>query len=152
MQAQDNLDQALQYGNLSSCRRKFLLGYFNEDYTETNCGNCDRCIEFEALEPAELKTKKSKSTKKTSTSTARASTPTGDYDTDLFELLRQIRMRESKRLKVPPYIVFGDKALRGMAESKPQTDDAFLKINGVGDKKLKKFGAVFMEAIQEHEG
>jgi ATP-dependent DNA helicase RecQ len=152
MQAQDNLDQSLQYGKLESCRRKFLLGYFNEDYMQENCGNCDRCIEFETLEPATLKTKKSTGTKKTSTSTTRASAPAGDYDTDLFEVLRQLRMRESQRLKVPPYIVFGDKSLRDMCQNKPQTDEAFLKINGVGDKKLKKFGAVFMEAIQEHEG
>jgi ATP-dependent DNA helicase RecQ len=46
--------------------------------------------------------------------------------------------------------VFGDKSLRDMAQNKPQTDTAFLKINGVGDKKLKKFGAVFMEAIEEY--
>jgi len=27
----------------------------------------------------------------------------------------------------------------------------FLNINGVGDKKLKKFGEVFMAAVREHE-
>jgi len=150
-QAQDNLEQALQYGKLPSCRRKFLLSYFNEDYTEVNCGNCDRCIEFETLEPATLKTKKSPDTKKTSASTARAKASTGDYDTDLFEVLRQLRMRESQRLKVPPYIVFGDKSLRDMTQNKPQTDEAFLKINGVGDKKLKKFGTIFMNSIKEYE-
>jgi len=149
-QAQDNLDQALQYGKLTSCRRKFLLGYFNEDYAETNCGNCDQCIAFETLEPATIKTKKS--TRKASSSTARTqATDTTTYDTDLFETLRQLRMRESQRLKVPPYIVFGDKSLRAMAQTKPQTDEALLEINGVGDKKLKKFGEVFMEVIREYE-
>ncbi|MFT7507169.1 MAG: ATP-dependent DNA helicase RecQ [Acidimicrobiales bacterium] len=151
-QAQDNLDQSMQYGTLPSCRRKFLLRYFNEDYTQENCGNCDRCIAFAPLEAATSsakgKTKKSKG--KTSASTARAA-DTGDYDTDLFEVLKQLRMRESKRLKVPPYIVFGDKSLRDMCQNKPQTDTAFLRINGVGDKKLKKFGAIFMEAITEYE-
>jgi len=65
-------------------------------------------------------------------------------------VLRQVRTKEAARLKVPPYIVFGDKALRDMAHNKPQTDDAFLAVSGVGDKKLKKFGEVFMDAIREY--
>ena len=42
--AQTNLDQIIHYGNLYTCRRKFLLNYFNEDYKQTNCGNCDKCV------------------------------------------------------------------------------------------------------------
>jgi len=162
-QAQHNLDQAMQYGHLHSCRRKFLLGYFNEEYRETNCDNCDNCITFAPLAS-------STSIKKMSAEslTAKASTPgysylaerdgkktqtdNSDYDTDLFDILKQLRMRESKRLKVAPYIVFGDKALRGMCDHKPQTDAEFLEINGVGEKKLKRFGKKFMDAIKEYEG
>lgn len=143
-QAQHNLDQAVQYGTLATCRRKFLLGYFNESYDETNCGNCDQCIAFEALQPATSIS--NASTKKKTKTEAN----TGDFDTDLFEIFRQIRMSESQRLKVPPYIIFGDKTLREMAKSKPQTDEAFLNVNGVGDKKLKKFGEIFMKAISEY--
>ncbi len=147
-QAQSNLDQTLEYGRLSSCRRKFLLQYFNEDYAADNCVNCDRCITFDALEPATVKAKSRpfKSNRRTT------SVDDGDYDSDLFDILKQLRMRESKRLRVAPYIVFGDKALRGMCQHKPQTKAAFLKINGVGEKKLKKFGATFMSAIKEYEG
>ncbi|MBP9110224.1 MAG: DNA helicase RecQ [Pyrinomonadaceae bacterium] len=36
------LDQMGQFGDLRSCRRKFLLKYFSEDLEE-NCGNCDNC-------------------------------------------------------------------------------------------------------------
>jgi len=159
-QAQHNLDQTLDYGRLDSCRRKFLLQYFNEDYADQNCQNCDQCIEFAPLVPA-------KAQKKTSTSHA-ISTPgysylaerdghlsnatDADYDTDLFDVLKQLRMRESKRLGVAPYMVFGDKTLRSMCTHKPTTKAAFLKVHGVGDKKLKKFGKKFMEAIQEYEG
>ena len=75
-----------------------------------------------------------------------------DYDTDLFDILKQLRMRESQRLGVAPYIVFGDKSLRAMCVSKPQANAEFLKINGVGEKKLKKFGKKFMDAIKEYEG
>lgn len=145
-QAEENLDKALHYGYLKSCRRRFLLAYFNEEYTEANCGNCDKCIEF-----APLISSKTPSKKVVIQKSAGASAKTGDYDTDLFSVLKQIRTNEAARLKVPPYIVFGDKTLRELALHKPQTDQAFLDINGVGDKKLKKFGEIFMEAIRGYE-
>jgi ATP-dependent DNA helicase RecQ len=145
-QAQANLDQTLEYGTLADCRRKFLLGYFNEDYAAANCGNCDKCVTFAPLQPpTAIKKAVARITKSPMTAA-----DSDDYDPDLFEVLRQVRTKEAARLKVPPYIVFGDKSLRDMAQNKPQTDTAFLKINGVGDKKLKKFGAVFMEAIAEY--
>lgn len=143
-QAQANLEQAMQYGTLNTCRRKFLLSYFNEDYTETNCANCDQCITFPPLTAA-------KSSAKKSTASSMLDTTTINYDTDLFSVLKQIRTNEATRLKVPPYIVFGDKALREMTLHRPTTDEAFLEINGVGDKKLKKFGQIFMDAIRGYE-
>jgi len=154
-QAQDNLSQTLTYGTLTTCRRKFLLKYFNEDYPEENCGNCDRCASFAPLQPAASTTKPRSNAKPSKalqkSYVAGAPAQSDDYDPDLFEVLRQVRTTEAKRLKVPPYIVFGDKALRDMAQNKPQTDEDFLNTNGVGDKKLKKFGEVFMEAIREYE-
>jgi ATP-dependent DNA helicase RecQ len=150
-QAQDNLEQTLQYGTLPTCRRKFLLKYFNEDYSEENCGNCDRCVAFEPLQPATSSAQTKARPRKVSKKAAAALALSGDYDTELFEVLRHVRTQEAKRLKVPPYIVFGDKSLRDMAQNKPQTNETFLEINGVGNKKLKKFGEVFMKAIQEYD-
>jgi ATP-dependent DNA helicase RecQ len=147
-QVQSNLDQVLTYGNLKNCRRRFLLQYFNEQYAEHNCGNCDTCVA-----PIPLLTLKT--TTPTRTFLAKSITPAvadTNYDLDLFNVLRQVRTNEAARLKVPPYIIFGDKALREMASVKPQTDETFLNINGVGDKKLIKFGELFMSAIKEYEG
>ena len=136
-QVQENLDQVLSYGNLKNCRRKFLLRYFNENYQEANCGNCDLCVA-----PTPLL-----AISKSSAKTRPIVHANQNFDPGLFEVLRQVRTEEAARLKVPPYIIFGDKALRDMANKRPQTDSDFLNINGVGDKKLAKFGELFMEKI-----
>ena len=143
-QVQNHLDQSVEYGTMSGCRRKFLLRYFNEDFVPDNCGNCDKCV---TPRPLAVPPTISKSRQATATLTAAFDI---NYDTDLFEVLRQVRTAEAARLGVPPYIVFGDKTLRELALYQPQSDNAFLNINGVGDKKLAQFGKLFMGAITQY--
>ena len=38
------LKETLAYAESSQCRRKLLLNYFGEDYTQDNCGACDNCL------------------------------------------------------------------------------------------------------------
>jgi ATP-dependent DNA helicase RecQ len=38
------LEETKAYAETSVCRRKMLLHYFGEEYTEENCGNCDNCL------------------------------------------------------------------------------------------------------------
>ena len=68
-------------------------------------------------------------------------------DEQLFEILRALRKRLADERGVPPYIVFSDVALRQMARSYPAGDREFLRINGVGDAKLREFGAGFLGEI-----
>lgn len=42
--ARQKLGQVIEYCSLGVCRRKFLLGYFDETVNENNCGNCDNCL------------------------------------------------------------------------------------------------------------
>lgn len=71
-------------------------------------------------------------------------------DEALFTRLRELRRDLARQQGVPPYVVFGDAALRQMAQSLPTTADAFLAINGVGQTKLDKYGPQFIQAIEQH--
>src|SRR6185437_462703 len=41
---QSKLAMMLQYAETTSCRRKFILNYFGEDYDHLGCGACDNCL------------------------------------------------------------------------------------------------------------
>ncbi|MDR0581370.1 MAG: DNA helicase RecQ [Prevotellaceae bacterium] len=43
------LQETVAYAETGSCRRKVLLNYFGEEYTEENCGNCDNCLHPKTL-------------------------------------------------------------------------------------------------------
>jgi ATP-dependent DNA helicase RecQ len=42
---QSKLAMMLQYAETTSCRRRFILNYFGEDYTAESCGACDNCLQ-----------------------------------------------------------------------------------------------------------
>jgi ATP-dependent DNA helicase RecQ len=70
-----------------------------------------------------------------------------EYDTTLFERLRVLRKRVADERNVPAYIVFSDAALRQMAQLYPTTPAEFMRISGVGEKKMMDFGEMFMNDI-----
>jgi ATP-dependent DNA helicase RecQ len=69
------------------------------------------------------------------------------YDYTLFERLRALRKRLADERSVPPYVVFSDVSLRQMASLLPSNPEQFLRINGVGEKRLREFGAAFLSEI-----
>lgn len=71
-------------------------------------------------------------------------------DEALFERLRALRKRLADERGVPPYIVFSDVSLRQMARLYPQGEGEFTRISGVGEKKLREFGAAFLGEIASH--
>ena len=71
-------------------------------------------------------------------------------DEDLFERLRRLRKRLADERGVPPYIVFSDVALRQMARDYPASEEDFIRISGVGEKKLREFGSTFLSEIAGH--
>ena len=72
------------------------------------------------------------------------------YDKELFEQLRLLRKELADEQGVPPFVVFGDLALRQMALYLPQSEENFSRISGVGEAKLKQYGKIFTEVIQTY--
>jgi ATP-dependent DNA helicase RecQ len=74
-----------------------------------------------------------------------------DYPHDpLFEALRTRRRELAAEMGVPPYVIFHDSTLREMAELKPVTLHALSHVTGVGEAKLERYGAAFVEVIDAH--
>ncbi|MDZ7792415.1 MAG: DNA helicase RecQ [Spirochaetia bacterium] len=70
-----------------------------------------------------------------------------EYDPELFERLREKRLELSREKGIAPYMVFSDASLEEMAREIPRDRPAFLQISGVGRKKMKQYGTLFLELI-----
>ena len=231
------LDQMAEFGELRTCRRRFLLAYFSEAF-DGDCGNCDNChTEFETfdgtiiaqkalsaavrtgqvfgagylidllrgsksqkmrLEHMNLKTygvgddiskddwfsyfkdlteqgfllkssgqyptlsvtkagmevlagsRKVDLHKLTQVDLRRTAGDAVDFEKDLFEELRRVRMRLADGEGVPPYVVFSDATLIEMAAFLPQDMSEMQKLSGVGAFKLDKYCPAFLEVIKSY--
>ena len=73
-----------------------------------------------------------------------------DHDEDLFQLLRATRKALADEAGVPPYVIFSDRTLVEMAAYYPQSEEALLRINGVGQVKLERYGAAFLADLRDY--
>ncbi len=239
------LGEVKAYAESSVCRRKMLLHYFNEDFTEDNCGNCDNCLNpkkqveaqdslcavIEAViaikenfkqdyiidillgkETSEIlahrhenldvfgsgqgederwwnavirqaliagyltkdvndcgllrvpaagkKFLKSPQSFKIVEDTDFDEEEVEDMpmrsgascavDPGLFSMLKDLRKKMSKKLDVPPYVIFQDPSLEAMATIYPVTLEELQNIPGVGAGKAKRYGKEFCELIKKH--
>ncbi|PIE11021.1 MAG: DNA helicase RecQ [Rhodobacterales bacterium] len=70
-----------------------------------------------------------------------------EEDQPLLSALKAKRRALAEAQGVPAYVVFTDKTLIEMAETRPANMDAMARIGGVGAKKLERYGALFLEVI-----
>ncbi len=234
------LNVMAQFGDLKTCRRKFLLQYFSENSAE-KCGHCDNCLKtFERFDgtviaqkalsavyrteqrmgltylvdflrgaksqkirdqhkqlptygigadisknswlayfrelieqgflgqthgqyPTLVLTDKSRDVLKGKTivelvkvvdeaerTSSRGQQEVHDYFHDLFEKLKAVRSDFARADNVPPYLVFSDVSLIEMATYLPQDSEQMLKISGVGDVKLEKYGARCLDVVKAY--
>ena len=229
-----------EFGDLKSCRRKFLLNYFSEE-TIIKCGNCDNCNkDFETFDgtiiaqkalsavwrtnqrmglnylvdflrgsqskkiweehkrlktygvgadvskenwfeyfrdliaqgflkqsdgqyPIIVLTEKSedvlkgnvrveliKVTVKEEKKSSLVSEVSYPYIKELFDELKKVRTVFAREENLPPYLIFSDATLVEMATYLPHNNAEMRKISGVGDLKLDKYGADFVNEIRNY--
>jgi ATP-dependent DNA helicase RecQ len=66
----------------------------------------------------------------------------------LFEILRAWRRETAAAGRVPPYVVCHDATLIAIAEARPQDMDALAQVPGIGEARLKRYGASILAALK----
>ncbi|HBF89129.1 MAG TPA: DNA helicase RecQ [Bacteroidales bacterium] len=74
----------------------------------------------------------------------------GGGDTTLFSMLKDLRKDLSKRLGLPPFVIFQDPSLEDMSIQYPITIDEMKNIAGVGTGKAEKYGKEFVDLIKKY--
>jgi len=82
---------------------------------------------------------------------ARSPVELSDADSRLFEKLRAHRFLLAQQRAIPPYIIFHDRTLYEMAQQRPRTSQDLRAITGVGDNKLREYGAGFLVIVEDFE-
>jgi ATP-dependent DNA helicase RecQ len=77
---------------------------------------------------------------------------TAVLDTQLLQLLKDLRKKIAKQKNVPPFVVFQDPSLEEMCTHYPISMDELKQISGVGNGKALKFGSPFIELIKKYVG
>jgi ATP-dependent DNA helicase RecQ len=74
----------------------------------------------------------------------------GGGDLQLLAILKDLRRSVSKKLGLPPFVIFSDPALEEMSIKYPITLEELKDCQGVGEGKAKKYGKEFIELIDKY--
>jgi len=72
-----------------------------------------------------------------------------ELDPKLWDALRSRRRDLATEQNVPPYVIFHDATLAEIGKRRPKNLAAFLEIPGVGERKLARYGAAFLQVIEQ---
>ena len=114
----------------TTCLRKRILNYFGEAYIPP-CNKCSYCMKLSEEQIKKVKVPA--------------------IDKELLAVLEKTRSQIAKRWGVPAYSVVNDRTLKEMAIYRPKNDADMLKIYGIGQVKLQRYGKTFINAIKEYE-
>ena len=68
-------------------------------------------------------------------------------DEELYKCLCALRKDIADSEEVPPYQIFSNRTLKEIARKRPKTTYDLIRIWGIGEHKLKMYGAVFLDAV-----
>lgn len=65
----------------------------------------------------------------------------------LFRILSKLRLAIAREQRVPPFVIFSNATLKDMAKRKPRNRSEMLRVNGVGENKMRRYGDTFLTTI-----
>ena len=74
----------------------------------------------------------------------------GGGDPQLLAMLKDLRKDVAKKLRLQPWVIFGDPSLEDMSIMYPVTVDELKNCQGVGEGKARKFGKEFLQLIAKY--
>lgn len=93
--------------------------------------------------------KKIESSSKIKQSSSHSKTNLSKTEYELFEVLREHRLKLARKEKMPPYIICSDRTLTDMCLKHPTNKEEMLQISGIGEKKFEKYGEDFIQVIHD---
>ncbi|MEP3113732.1 DNA helicase RecQ [Nisaea sp.] len=88
---------------------------------------------------------------KTARSTSVPTETMNSQELKLFKAMKQLRSEIAREGNVPAYVVFTDRSLADMAAKRPTCKESFSAVHGVGEAKLEKFSAPFIDLILKQD-
>jgi len=71
-----------------------------------------------------------------------------DVPAEMLERLRRWRLETARASGVPAYVIFHDSTLNAIASARPSSLADLLRVSGVGDSKLRKYGEEVLEVVK----
>jgi len=72
----------------------------------------------------------------------------GEVDREVYDALREWRLGESRKKRIPAYCIFHDRTLSQLATDLPADQESLLAVSGIGPAKAKDYGADILEVIR----
>ncbi len=138
--------EVFDYAERQSCRHQMLTRHFGERM-EPCKESCDVCSGRDILREAP-KQVRAKVVKVASSTFQAAPSLDEEENLELYTRLKALRKELADARGVPAYVVFSDATLQHMARFRPQTQEHFLALSGVGLKKLELYGEAFLKVLK----
>ncbi|MFZ5816415.1 MAG: RecQ family ATP-dependent DNA helicase [Bacillota bacterium] len=129
------------------CRRQLLLRYFGEPPRPLGADCCSTCHP-RPLPAVAVAPRPERSRRERAAALPEEAPAPHPLAARLLERLKLWRRAQAGALKVPAYVVFGDRDLEGIANAAPQTLDQLAACRGIGSRKLAMYGAALLAEIQ----
>lgn len=130
-------------------RQLIALGYINIDMERHGAlrltEKCRPILRGEQKLDLRKQTQEEQTTKE-----SKQKTTVRPQDQLLWEALRSLRLKLAEESGVPPYVIFHDATLQEMVRKRPTSADGMLRISGVGEQKLQRYGQQFLSEIAKH--